>query len=190
MNLPPREGCSTSPKKPSELHLLRTSHDIQKAYAHRQNTVATPAGVYTFQEGASLSTRATSRTSSQDVRQPPLLQSSHHFHVPSPEPGWSSSFSDPYLPPSPKIVVKASRSQKQWIKWTTIVIPSLVRPYLYLMRVTDSLQNLYHNQKIICTCGLILFLCSSAHLKLSALKDHTIITCQCSTAPHVLLVLG
>lgn len=163
VGLPLRQSRSLSPTKPSALRPLRTSHDVKKAFSRRQNTVATPAGVYTFQDRGRSSIPVSSTSTIQSSTNPtqtagqtpssPSSRSSGLLNVPSPEHGWSSSFSEPYLPPIPTTILKVSRSKKQWIKWTTDVIPGLVRPYLYLMRVTDSLRHLYHDQEIVCTCG-------------------------------------
>lgn len=165
IGLPPREGRSQSPKKPTTLQPLRTSHEVKKAHQRRQNTVATPAGVFTFERGrpplahppvATTSHRDASATISHLTPQLPSSsqpRSSSSPRLPTLEPGWSNSFSDPYAPPTPTTVVKASRSQKQWVKWTTDVIPSLLKPYLSLMHMSDSLRNLFHDQEIACICG-------------------------------------
>lgn len=166
IGLPIRSTRSLSPTKPTQVERLRTTHDVRAAYLRRQDTVATPSGVYTFNRGrtnpqALPPTTQPSATSSQVV--------DHHIHqivtCPSSpkqasvlpdlltsEPGWSDSFPDPHeLPKSPD-VVKISKAKKQWIKWTTDIIPSLLQPYLHLLRVTDSLHNLHHDEQLPCTC--------------------------------------
>jgi hypothetical protein len=45
------------------------------------------------------------------------------------------------------------RKEKQWERWTTDVIPSLLRPYLRLLRETNSLRDMPTNNADGCTCG-------------------------------------
>ncbi|KZP19915.1 hypothetical protein FIBSPDRAFT_680163, partial [Athelia psychrophila] len=83
------------------------------------------------------------------------------------------------------------KGKKQWVKWSTEVIPSLLQPYLRLLRVTDSLRNLHHNEELECTCGHTqLRKLTVTCLFFDALKEQSISICQCSTAPQVLLARG
>lgn len=159
LSLPSRTARSTSPQKPSTLTPLRTTHDVRTAYLRRQDTVVTPTGVFTFERGRqmphSILPTGSSRQTSSDIPDPP--SSRHHSSslppLPASEPGWSSAFSDPHALPDDTTVLKVSKGKKQWVKWSTEVIPSLLQPYLRLLRVTDSLRNLHHNEELECTCG-------------------------------------
>lgn len=157
-----REARSMSPKKPTQLEHIRTTHEVRTAYLRRQDTVATPGGTYTFQRGRQMPAPSQSVFPSSPARAPSRGPASSTPSVhrssslpgwPTSEPGWSSSFSDPQEPPTPTKVTKISGARKQWIKWNTDVIPSLLKPYLHLLRVTESLRNLHHDQEVPCTCG-------------------------------------
>lgn len=123
------------------------------------------------------------------------------------KPGWSSTFSDVIHVPTSNLTVNVSKAQKQWVKWTTTVIPSLLQPYLWLLRTTQSLHNLAHDQEVPCTCGRLnlrkmTVIClhfdgtlfsstakqhSLVNCSLLALKEETILTYHCSPALLVLL---
>jgi hypothetical protein len=45
------------------------------------------------------------------------------------------------------------RKENQWNRWTTDVIPSLLRPYLQLLRETENLRDKPDDHLDICTCG-------------------------------------
>lgn len=218
LGLPSRAARSVSPKKPSTLQPLRTTYDVRNAYLHRQDTIATPAGLYTFQRGRQLQSQSATASASAD---PSLATSSaighspisgHHSSslpgLPASELGWSSSFSDPHELPNDTTIIKLSKAKKQWAKWSTEIIPSLLHPYLRLLRVTDSLRNLRHDEALECTCGnaqlrqltvtclyfdgtfSLCYVPSHADFGLSALKDQTISVCQCHSAPQILLSRG
>lgn len=164
IGLPSRVARSASPTKlPTLEPVPRTTHDVRRAYLHRQNTVVTPTGLYTFARGRQPHSQISTATSSQTL---PRALSTHSAHSPSSgqrsssvpaftssDHGWSSSFSDPYQVLPNTTVVKVSKAQKQWAKWSTEIIPSLLQPYLHLLRVTDSLRNLRHDEARECTCG-------------------------------------
>ena len=45
------------------------------------------------------------------------------------------------------------RKENQFQKWTTEIIPSLLRPYWQLLRETDNLRNRPDDNTTVCTCG-------------------------------------
>lgn len=209
LNLPLRQTRSLSPKKPTHLEPLRTSHQVRAAYLRRQDMISTPTGVFTFQRGrAQHDLPRTSTSSPQPSPDTPHYQPEQSPDIGS-EPGWSSTFTDHLDLPTSDTVSKISKAQKQWIKWTSVIVPSPVQPYLRLLRITNSLRDLHHDQVIDCTCGRLnlrqmTVTClhfDSAHIFIliykvpinfcfPALKEETITTCQCSTAPQVLLARG
>lgn len=164
MGLPRRVARSASPTKPMTLEPVpRTTHDVRRAYLRRQNTVVTPAGLYTFARGRQPQTQDLGAPSLQPLPRGlsaasvnPSSSGQRSSSVPahtSSDHGWSSSFSDPYELPSDTTLLKVSKAKKQWEKWSTEIIPSLLQPYLHLLRVTDALRNLRHNEAGQCTCG-------------------------------------
>lgn len=56
------------------------------------------------------------------------------------------------LPPLDTDTNGHRRKENQWQKWTTDVIPSLLRPYLQLLRETENLRNRPDDHPHICTC--------------------------------------
>lgn len=160
INVPIRQTRSLSPKKPTLMEPLRTSHQVRAAYLRRADTVATPTGVFAIQRGRASQTATTSSPLQHGTRSHHVSRSSSTVQPSSPlpelsivEPGWSSSFSDPHEVPSSSTVLKTSKAKKQWLKWTLNIIPSLLQPYLSLLRTTDSLRNLHHDTEVVCTCG-------------------------------------
>ena len=59
-------------------------------------------------------------------------------------------FSSPYLDLD---INGRQRKERQWKTWTTDVIPSLLRPYLRLLRETNNLRNMPTNRTDDCVCG-------------------------------------
>lgn len=45
------------------------------------------------------------------------------------------------------------KKQKQWSRWTNEVIPSLVQPYLHLLRISESMQSIPHSGDTSCHCN-------------------------------------
>lgn len=158
INLPKRQTRSLSPQKPAHLQPLHTSHEVRSAYLRGHDTVSTPTGVFAFQRGRATPDhlQPTPPTAASDSAGRPFQPEARSSPPPgflTSEPGWSSTFSDPIGAPNSNTTIKASKAQKQWTKWTTTIIPSLLQPYLRLLRTTQSLRHLSHDTEVQCTCG-------------------------------------
>ncbi|KAG6818511.1 hypothetical protein H0H93_004399, partial [Arthromyces matolae] len=73
------------------------------------------------------------------------------------------------------------KKQNQWIRWTTVVLPTLVKPYLTLLRKTDSLRvPVTSERNASCGCGS-----TKRKIEVKALYfDHidSITVCSCQAA--------
>lgn len=140
-----------------------TTRDVKNAYRRRQNLTSTATGVYTIHpnpaSGSSLAhdMPAFFARDSSPARAPSPDLSSTRCSSPqtwereSSTPGWSSDYPDP-ASPSTSGGVTVSTSLTQWTKWTNIIIPALIGPYLALMRRTDSLGNIDRLYSPVCIC--------------------------------------
>jgi hypothetical protein len=45
------------------------------------------------------------------------------------------------------------KKQKQWLRWTNDVIPSLVLPYLHLLRISESMRSTPLSANTLCSCN-------------------------------------
>ena len=45
------------------------------------------------------------------------------------------------------------KTQKQWVRWTDEVIPSLVHPYLRFLKVSESMRSICLLENTICSCN-------------------------------------
>jgi hypothetical protein len=103
---------------------------------------------------------------------------------------------------------KASKAQKQFLKWTNEVIPSLVQPYLYILRKSNSFRHpLTAPLSLSCHCGsssthqvvCVYFESMSYHryihelysyISLAELEKITVKSCSCSSIALQLLSRG
>ncbi|KAF7965549.1 hypothetical protein HWV62_42898 [Athelia sp. TMB] len=153
---------------------------------------ATSTGVYTLPHPRSSATVPAERSVAAGGADDDVSATSEGSRPPSPEEqipefcdgatndsGWSSDFVDP-SPSSQVTVTLPNVNATQWSKWTTVVIPALVKTYLALMRRTDCLADIDRKYTTQCLCS---------HTK-ARLSDMTIQTCRCTPAPQVLLARG
>lgn len=45
------------------------------------------------------------------------------------------------------------KKQKQWLRWTNEVIPSLVQPHLHLLRISESLRSIPQYENALSRCN-------------------------------------
>lgn len=137
---------------------VKTSRQVRRAYHNRQSVASTPSGVYTLTPGQPFPSQPdpadpdTVDPSAIPSRSPtPLSTPLRSSSPPEDTAGWTSDF-----PPSPQPTAshehyKTTRAN-QWTKWTQVVIPLLVQPYLQLLRRTDSLGSVDRQFSPACTC--------------------------------------
>lgn len=169
---PSSPNLSTPPATvPSAIHTvtherLLTSRDVQQAYRRRQNVRSTGSGVYSLSRGRHAQSESalpnpdatgpsTSRQSSCDrsspERGPSQRSSSPQYGASSPGGGWSSDYHHVSQPESNHAHCRSTRSN-QFIKWTKVVIPSLIQPYLALSRRTENLGDVDRQFSSACSC--------------------------------------
>ncbi|KZS99502.1 uncharacterized protein LAESUDRAFT_622019, partial [Laetiporus sulphureus 93-53] len=83
------------------------------------------------------------------------------------------------------------KKERQWIRWATETIPSLLRPHLKLLCESESLRNVQRPSKQPCTCGqkdarTLQIVC----VFFERLENIQIGACQCSPAALQLLSRG
>lgn len=148
----------TGPPNPRVL----TSRQVKRAYRARGAINSTPTGVYVLTGGPS---RVPDGQQSGDPTQPgpstlretsdldPSLSSRDSSPL-NDASGWASDF-----PPSPQPTSNPAHSRNtranQYTKWTKIVIPQLVQPYLELIRRSDSLGSVDRQFSSLCVCGQV-----------------------------------
>lgn len=162
---PPSPAESAGPS--TQYTRVRTSRDVKRAYYAKQNTRATSSGIYVLTRGRqSLSdsalpidagvphslSRASSPTPVSSAFLPSSRPSTPGDHLPSQATGWSSDY--PSIPdPDAEHAHYRSTRASQWSKWTNIVLPSLIQPYLALCRRTANLASVDRAFSPPCTCN-------------------------------------
>lgn len=144
------------------LERVRTSRDVRRVINANQSAGSSSSGVYVLSRGRysqsepvlpgddPASTGTSQQGSPSGTPSPRSL--SPVYGSPSKVPGFSSDY-----PESPRLSstqghYRSSRAN-QWIKWTQIVIPSLIQPYLTLARRTDNLGVVDRTYVSLCTCN-------------------------------------
>lgn len=139
---------------------VRTTRQVRKAYLARRAIGSTTTGVYVFpgasatleedQSGyADQSGPSTPRATTPDQSRSPQSSS-----PPNDAPGWSSAFPSSPEPTSGFAHYRLTHANQR-TKWTTVVIPQLVQPYLYLLHQSDSLTSVDHRSSLVCTCQMV-----------------------------------
>lgn len=193
-----------------------TSRDVQRAYHSRQSVRSTGAGVYVLSGGRHAQSESalqrdgpqSSCDRSSPDPSPPQRSSSPPFVSPSPAGGWSSDFPQvsQSTPESNRAHYRGTRAN-QFIKWTKVVIPSLIQPYLALTRRTENLGAVDREYITACSCqqtnarALTItcvyfdseYIPIFTSMQLSnrlGLKQIVLQTCHCTPAPAALLARG
>lgn len=194
-----------------------TSRDVRRAFNARQTAGSTPSGVYVFSGGRYSQSEPVllphdhaSISPSQEVTPvgtPSPRASSPAYDSPSMNPGFSSDYPESSQTDSRLAHYRSSRVN-QWTKWSQVVIPSLIQPYLALTRRTENLGAVDRKYLVECTCGRAssrtltvtcihfdckdTFTCNKQIMILTylAIEEITIRTCICTPAPQALLARG
>lgn len=134
---------------------VRTSRDARRAFQSRQAVASTSHGTYVLTHG--LASAAESDLGRMDSLGTPsrsgedTIRSPRSSSPPQETVGWSSDFPPSPQPPSNHRHHQRTRAN-QWAKWTTVVIPLLVQPYLHLLRRTESLGSIDRQFSSPCIC--------------------------------------
>lgn len=155
----------SSPAPSAQYERVRTSREVRQAYNARENARATSSGTYVLSRGRqsisapdlaqSTNTEAsTSRASSPISAFEDLYSrsSSPPPFSPTKATGWSSDYPTPHDPTAEHAHYQTTRAS-QWSKWTTVVVPSLVQPYLAICRRTNNLAFIDREYALPCTCN-------------------------------------
>lgn len=154
---PPASLPSVVPPAPGSANVrVRTSRQVRRAYHARQAVASTSSGVYLFTgDPEVLPEAALDHTDPGNPSTPPpdfesfppsSLPPSDAVH------GWTSDFPSSPHPASGFAHYRSNRAN-QWTKWTKIVIPQLVQPYLQLLHRSNSLGSVNRQFSPLCTCG-------------------------------------
>lgn len=160
-NGPPQPVASTSvlPPHPGPQNpRVRTTRQVKRAYHAHQAVASTSLGTYIFTGQPDVTPEpvlhAVGRLSPSTPR-PTSPSYSERLPPSSPPPnnghGWSSDFPPSPMPGSGFARYRSTRAN-QWIKWTEVVIPQLVQPYLQLLHRSHSLGSVNRQFSPTCTC--------------------------------------
>lgn len=147
---------------PEPVQRVRTSRDVERALNATQSVGSSSSGVYILSRARYSQSEAV--LEGDDPASTPTSQQASPGGTPSPRslspiygspskvPGFSSDYPEPPQLPPLEGHYRSSRAN-QWIKWTQIVIPSLIQPYLALTRRTDNLGAVDRTYVSMCTCN-------------------------------------
>lgn len=137
---------------------VRTSREVKRAYQARRAITSTATGAYVLTGRPAFAPESQQDdpdpSGSSTLRPTSPLEPSRSSRSSSPidTPGWTSEF-----PPSPQPTSNFAHSRttraNQWTKWTQVVIPQLVQPYLDLLHRSDSLSSVNRQFSSLCSCG-------------------------------------
>ncbi|KAH7916895.1 hypothetical protein BV22DRAFT_987111, partial [Leucogyrophana mollusca] len=82
------------------------------------------------------------------------------------------------------------KKQRQWARWSDYVLPSLVRPYLKLLKNTSSFRNPPTPMSQPCTCGQSGQKLDIVCVHMESLESITLRSCECNPAANQLLSRG
>lgn len=145
-----------SPSKPPSVPLARLAMDPRRAYVDRQTPIIAPAGTVFAPRGRQpLGAGASAFPPSQSSTPFPSSVSSSSSPTRASSP-WVSHSDFPLYTDEPEeeevVAQHRVKFSKQWVTWTSQVIPRLLSPYLELLRRTESLRILNHDRRLRCTC--------------------------------------
>lgn len=157
---PPEGSTSASPVPSNQPNgRVRTSRQVKRAYQARQALASTPSGVYLFNRDPPLVPESgldTADPGSPSTSHPTSPHNSSRYPRSSPPlndgHGWTSDYPGSPQPTSGFAHYRSNRAN-QWRKWTDVIIPQLVQPYLQLLHRSDSLSSVDRQFSPLCTCG-------------------------------------